>query len=443
MAGMAPEPRYHRKRCSAAGVDGQRGYARHRPEDTVLYQTVEQHVGAFFETVSEQGASLPGFVREALDAYLRCGRLEGGLLRVKCTRCRHEHVIAFSRRKRGFCPSCGARRMVDGAARLVDHVLPHVPMRQWVVTFPWPLRLLFAARPALLTRVLGVVTRAVSTSMLRRAGLTVRSGAKTGIVTCIQRFSSNLALNVHLHMLVPDGAYSFERDRPRFHRIPAPSHDDLQRLLDALIRRITRTLVRAGVLIEDPLPDASGQTYLNLEADSPLDELSAAAVRYRIVVGPLAGRKTMTLHDPTRVVQGAPSKPFTVSRDGFSLNAAVACEPHQRDKLARVCRYLLRPPIALERLRLDADGLAASGLAGPARRVPTGFGCRCVRAMRFSPPSHDTRDRRPRSSQRQVRRFSSAQCSRPRSYLPWRARPASSRAAVLSSSPQPPRGYPF
>ena len=158
-------------------------------------------------------------------------------------------------------------------------------------------------------------------------------------------------------MLVPDGAYSFERDRPRFHRIPAPSHDDLQRLLDALIRRITRTLVRAGVLIEDPLPDASGQTYLNLEADSPLDELSAAAVRYRIVVGPLAGRKTMTLHDPTRVVQGAPSKPFTVSRDGFSLNAAVVCEPHQREKLARVCRYLLRPPIALERLRLDADGL--------------------------------------------------------------------------------------
>ncbi len=79
MAGMVPEARCrHRKRRTAAVVDGQRGYARHRPEDTVLYQIVEQHVGAFFEAVSEQGASLPGFVREEFDACLRCGRLEGG-----------------------------------------------------------------------------------------------------------------------------------------------------------------------------------------------------------------------------------------------------------------------------------------------------------------------------------------------------------------------------
>jgi len=85
--------------------------------------------------------------------------------------------------------------MLDSAAHLVDHVLPRVPMRQWVLTFPWPLRLLFAARPTLLTRVLGVVTRALSTSVLRRAGLSVRCGAKTGIVTAIQRFGSNLGLN--------------------------------------------------------------------------------------------------------------------------------------------------------------------------------------------------------------------------------------------------------
>ena len=42
--------------------------------------------------------------------------------------------------------------MVESAAGLVDHVLPHVPIRQWVLSFPWPLRLLFAARPELLTR---------------------------------------------------------------------------------------------------------------------------------------------------------------------------------------------------------------------------------------------------------------------------------------------------
>ena len=53
--------------------------------------------------------------------------------------------------------------------------------------------------------------------------LSVRSGAKTGIVTSIARFGSNLGLNVQLHMLAPDSAYTFEHARPRFHPIPAPS----------------------------------------------------------------------------------------------------------------------------------------------------------------------------------------------------------------------------
>ena len=42
------------------GFDGQRRYARHRPEDTVFYPIVEQHAGAFFDAMTEQGASLPG-----------------------------------------------------------------------------------------------------------------------------------------------------------------------------------------------------------------------------------------------------------------------------------------------------------------------------------------------------------------------------------------------
>jgi hypothetical protein len=150
--------------------------------------------------------------------------------------------------------------MVETAAHLVDNVLPAVPVRQWVLSFPWPLRFLFATHPALLARVLGIVTRALSTSLTRRAGLTVGSGAQTGMVTLIQRFGSALNLNVHLHILALDGVYSFERERPRFHRTSAPSNAELERLLDTLIRRITRTLVRAGALIEEV-----GEIYLNVD----------------------------------------------------------------------------------------------------------------------------------------------------------------------------------
>ncbi len=189
------------------------------------------------------------------------------------------------------------------------------------------------------------------------------AGAETGIVTFIQRFGSALNLNIHLHMLVLDGAYTFTHDRAQFHRTSAPSNAELARLLDTLIRRITRTLVRAGVLVEDP-----EQPWLDLEEGSPLEQLAAAAVRYRITVGPLAGRKTMTLYSASAVARdGVTVKALTAARDGFSLNAAVACEAHQREKLERVCCYVARGPIALERLSVDGDGLVVYQLKHPLR----------------------------------------------------------------------------
>jgi hypothetical protein len=84
--------------------------------------------------------------------------------------------------------------MVESVAHLVDHVFPEVPVRQWVLTFPFPLRFLLAAQPEVLSQVLAVVQRGISTFVIRHSGLTVASGARTGAVTRIQRFGS--ALNV-------------------------------------------------------------------------------------------------------------------------------------------------------------------------------------------------------------------------------------------------------
>ena len=94
---------------------------------------------------------MPKFVRREFEDYLKCGLLEHGFLRVRCDGCRNEHLVAFSCKRRGFCPSCGARRMVKSAAHLVDHVFPEAPLRQWVLTFPFPLRFLFANDPQALT----------------------------------------------------------------------------------------------------------------------------------------------------------------------------------------------------------------------------------------------------------------------------------------------------
>jgi len=65
-------------------------------------------------------------------------------------------------------------------------------------TFPFPLRLLLAAEPRVLSEVLSVVQRGISTFLIRRSGHTVASGARTGALTLIQRFGSALNLNPHL-----------------------------------------------------------------------------------------------------------------------------------------------------------------------------------------------------------------------------------------------------
>jgi ribosomal protein S27E len=293
---------------------------------------------------------LPGFVRQEFEDYLKCGLLEHGFLRVKCDGCLHEHLVAFSCKRRGFCPSCGARRMVESAAHLVDHVFPEVAVRQFVLTFPFPLRFLLAAQPEALTAVLAVVQRALSTFVIRHSGLTVSSSARTGAVTLIQRFGSALNLNPHLHMLFLDGAYAFRGHRAVFYRARRPTGDELTRLLDRLSRRIVRVLERRGLLIVDP-------EYPSLDwvPDASLDHLQAASVAYRIAIGPHAGRKALTLYSVPPVDE-APNNPLVAHMAGFSLHAATVCEAHQRSRLERLCRYITRPPIATKRLSVDARG---------------------------------------------------------------------------------------
>src|SRR5690606_23435493 len=56
-----------------------------------------------------------------------------GFLRVKCDSCQAEKLVAYSCKRRGFCPSCGARRMVETAALLIDEVLPLQPADRFFV----------------------------------------------------------------------------------------------------------------------------------------------------------------------------------------------------------------------------------------------------------------------------------------------------------------------
>ena len=109
-------------------------YVRHRPETTLLYQIVDEYWPEFQAELASQDKYLPAYVTQEFEAYLKCGRLEHGFLRVRCETCHDERLVAYSCKRRGFCASCGARRMADSAALLVDDILPHQPMRQWVLS---------------------------------------------------------------------------------------------------------------------------------------------------------------------------------------------------------------------------------------------------------------------------------------------------------------------
>jgi hypothetical protein len=233
-----------------------------------------------------------------------------------------------------------------------------VPVRQWVLSFPWPLRMLFARQPQALSNCLSIINRAIETDLIKRAGLARKSGAKGGMVTLIQRFGSALNLNVHLHMLSLDGVYTGGEQggkgankQIRFHPVKTPTRKALDTLLEKIIQRLIRKLERDGLLIaEEEYP------WLDFGDTEPLDNISAASIRYRIAIGPQSGHRTLTIHNPAMVrEQQTTIKYLTTNQNGFSLNAAVAFKPHQRDKLERLCRYVTRPAICLDRLILRQD----------------------------------------------------------------------------------------
>jgi hypothetical protein len=182
-------------------------YERHRPEQTTLYRLVQQHAATFFAQAEDAaGADLPQFVKNEFDAFLECGILDHGFQRLPTTALRRLRPLHPGRDQLKAprvlpvvrCPEHGA-----DSSPLVDHVIPHVPVRQWVLSLPIPLRLPLPAYPKLVTLVLQVVHWVITRHLLGRAGLKADE-ADSGAVTLIQRFGSAANLNIHLHCLVLD-----------------------------------------------------------------------------------------------------------------------------------------------------------------------------------------------------------------------------------------------
>ena len=206
--------------------------------------------------------------------------------------------------------------MADSAALLVDEILPYQPMRQWVLSVPFPLRFLFTSNPKAMTGVLGIVYRAISTHLTQKAGLK-KPMAQTGAVTLVQRFGSALNLNIHFHMIFLDGVYTGGSNGLPiwFRQVKAPNRAELTRLTHTIARGLDyiRQIRKTPIFVNDSpgfytsrvfsTATNEGMTMLAEGVNPALIE--NAAKMAGLPVGPLAVMDEVTLELGYRITMQA------------------------------------------------------------------------------------------------------------------------------------------
>ena len=240
--------------------------------------------------------------------------------RARCGDCGHDFLVAFSCKGRGVCPSCNTRRMAETAAHLSDHVFPHLPVRQWVLSVPKRLRYYMQRDGATLNMVLRIFLRVIAQSLQSHspgAAQLDKAALHIGAVACIHRFGSSLNGHVHFHVCAVDGVFeevagqgdadAHAQSSPPgivFHAANAIDKTAVAQVQTDLRRRILRAFVARGLL-------------------ESCDAKEMLAYQH----------------------------------SGFSVDAGVCIESHDRAALERLLRYCARPPFSMERLRKEGAAL--------------------------------------------------------------------------------------
>jgi hypothetical protein len=292
-----------------------RRYERRRPEKTPLHKVAAENLEGWLVWRNAAERPVPGYVEEELRGYLECGILYFGFARALCTGCGRGFIVAFSCKGRGVCPSCNGRHMAQTAAHLADHVIPPVPVRQWVISVPKRLRGMLADRPL----AVAALTKIFLTE-IERLLLTASGGApdaetpgaprpRLGGISFLHRFGSALNHHVHLHACVTDGVFVPAAAEagldapPTFLPARPVASADLAALTERVRRRVIRWFRRMGLLDAAAAADMLGW-----------------------------------------------------ENSGFSVDASVRITLLDRDvpsyfrSLEHLLRYCARPPFALERL---------------------------------------------------------------------------------------------
>jgi hypothetical protein len=311
------------RRRPHGGPAPSRRYERRRPEKTPLHKVVSENLESWLAWREAAERPVSGYVEDELRGYLACGILCFGFARAVCMTCRTGFVVAFSCKGRGVCPSCNGRHMAQTAAHLADHVIPPVPVRQWVISVPKRLRGMLADRPRAVAALTKIFLDEIERLLLAAAGVAEAANTpsasrlRLGGISFLHRFGSALNHHVHLHACVTDGVF-----------VPAAAA---------------------------PAGDAP-PTFLPARPVTAAD-LAALTERVR--------RRVIRWFRLSRLLDAAAAADMLAwENSGFSVDASVRITLLDRDvpsyfrSLEHLLRYCARPPFALERLSVirDADG---------------------------------------------------------------------------------------
>jgi len=316
------------------------------PQETTLHRIVREHLEDFLAVRERAGTPMARFAVDELRSFLKCGVLGYGAACFSCSHCGRGRMVALSCQGRGFCPRCLGRRMTELANAWTRFVLPHVRIRQWVLSLPIPIRVPLAFHHDLVIVILTVAARAIE-GWYRAKGKTCGiADGRTGMVSVIQRFGGDLSANVHFHSLVLDGVCD---DSGAFTPINAPSLDEMKTLTTTIATRIARMCERRA-----------------LDEDHH-DELALLRAISRSARREGAQKHAPEGTDPDHDAQPKWGGKLKARVDGFDLECTTVVSGDDRERLEQLCKYVLRPPLADRRLRLLDDGRVALELKTPWR----------------------------------------------------------------------------
>ncbi len=184
-------------------------YRARDPQASDLWRLIDQHFNTFQQVYDERYQAKYGYwrpiIEQSVTAYLKCGDLQEGFARVRCTDCKHEMFVAFSCKQRCTCPSCHQKRTLLTGIHVSEDVCAPVAHRQVVFTIPKRLRIHARFDRKLLGKLSSCAWTCIKSEVQRMLN---REDVVPGMIAAIQTFGQLAQWNPHIHSLISCGAYT-------------------------------------------------------------------------------------------------------------------------------------------------------------------------------------------------------------------------------------------